>query len=63
MHFSVVLIIWGELNRSPLDKNHYLVAGISAGDRFFSHCVVSGYFLFSVIELFLITAIISPIVQ
>lgn len=56
-NFSVMLLIQGKLNRSPLGKNSHLLAGISAGDNFFfSHYTVSGHFLFNATELLLITA-------
>lgn len=55
-NFSVTLLILGKLNRSLLGKNSHLLAGVSAGDKFFSHCTVSGHFLFNASELLLITA-------
>lgn len=55
-NFSVMLLIQGKLNTSPLGKNSHLLAGVSAGDKFFSHNTVSGHFLFNATELLLITA-------
>lgn len=54
-NFSVMLLIQGELNRSPLGKNSHSLAGVSAGDQF-SPTEQIGYFLFNGIEFLLVTA-------